>query len=321
MKGISHFTMGVAVAACFPQAVQAGAAGNPLYFLLGGICGLLPDTLDFKLGRFFYRHDIEVTPDPLSPDVQLIADAIAHAINSACRTGKAVRIKLNTIRLAADLWQSYTVLFDVTDRRVCVRCGPQVDTGAQPVEDTSASTQKQASAALACGIQLDYSAAITVDIFDGPVFQMTPLPDGKVRAVFQPWHRLWSHGIPAAALVGLGLLGAAGTTAALVGTLAWSAHVLADQLGFMGSAVAFPFVHRRAEGWKMTHSTDAGPSLVAVWMSALVVYWRLYAHTHPDADPLFFLPLLLFGFVVPGLLYRGANRMLRHYGIGERSTR
>lgn len=320
MKGISHFAAGVAVASCFPQAVQAGAAGNPLYFLLGGICGLLPDTLDFKLGRFLYRHDIEVTPDPLEPDARLIADAIAHAVNRACESGAAVCIKLNTIRLATDRWQSYTVRFDVAERRVRVQLGPEVDTGAQPLGPAHGAS-RQATARLACNVQLDYLAAITVDILDGPVFRMTPQPNGTLRPVFQPWHRLWTHSVPVALLVGLGLLLAWTPTAALIGALAWIAHVLADQLGYMGSAVAFPFMRRRIQGWKLMHSTEVGPSLAAVWASVLVVYWNLRLHAHPDADPLAFLSFVLLAGALPALLGLGAHRLLSRQGNNERRTR
>ena len=52
MKGITHFTIGVAAASCVPVAVETAASGNPLYFILGGIFGLLPDTIDFKLYRY-----------------------------------------------------------------------------------------------------------------------------------------------------------------------------------------------------------------------------------------------------------------------------
>ena len=134
MKGIAHFAAGVAVASCFPEAVTAGAAGNPLYFILGGVFGLLPDTLDFKFYRFFYGRDIEVIPDPLRPDPKMIADAVAGAVLGACETGKPVRLKLNTIRLGADLWQSYSVKFDIPSKRVVVAYGPVVDTGGNPVE-------------------------------------------------------------------------------------------------------------------------------------------------------------------------------------------
>ncbi len=81
MKGIVHFVAGVAVASCFPFAVEAGANGNPLYFVLGGCFGLLPDTIDFKFSKFFYKHNIEIAPDPNNLDAEIIADAIATAVN------------------------------------------------------------------------------------------------------------------------------------------------------------------------------------------------------------------------------------------------
>ena len=64
MKGIAHFSSGIAAASFFPWSVQAAAEGNPLYFILGGIFGLLPDTADFKFYRFFYRHDVNIELDP-----------------------------------------------------------------------------------------------------------------------------------------------------------------------------------------------------------------------------------------------------------------
>ena len=58
MKGFSHFMSGVAVASFGPWAVDAALHGNPIFFILGGACGILPDTLDFKFYRFFYKHDV-----------------------------------------------------------------------------------------------------------------------------------------------------------------------------------------------------------------------------------------------------------------------
>ncbi len=54
MKGFSHFMSGVAVASFCPWSIDAALQGNPLFFVLGGACGILPDTLDFKVYRFFY---------------------------------------------------------------------------------------------------------------------------------------------------------------------------------------------------------------------------------------------------------------------------
>ncbi len=122
MKGFSHFISGVAAASFCPWAVRAAMDGNPMYFILGGAFGILPDTLDFKFYRFFYRHDFYIEPDPLKPDPQAIADQLAVAVDKAKTDGKTVRVKLNTIRLGADYWQQYVIKFD-TDRQEVRRGG------------------------------------------------------------------------------------------------------------------------------------------------------------------------------------------------------
>ena len=47
MKGITHYTIGLAVASCFPEAVRQAAAGNPWPMLTGGFFALLPDLFVF----------------------------------------------------------------------------------------------------------------------------------------------------------------------------------------------------------------------------------------------------------------------------------
>jgi hypothetical protein len=51
VKGIAHFITGIAIATFFPEVARAGALGS-LLPVLGGIAGILPDTLDFKFGRY-----------------------------------------------------------------------------------------------------------------------------------------------------------------------------------------------------------------------------------------------------------------------------
>ena len=41
MKGFSHFMSGVAVASFGPWAIEAAQNGNPIFFVLGGACGIL----------------------------------------------------------------------------------------------------------------------------------------------------------------------------------------------------------------------------------------------------------------------------------------
>ncbi len=307
MKGISHFAIGLAAASCFPAAVRAGAEGNPLYFILAGIFGLLPDTLDFKFIRFLYKSELGVIPDPLRPDAQPIADAVALAVARAHAENRNVNVKLNTIKLAADRWQRYQVRFDVPGRRVCVSYGLVVDTGGNPIRGAVAPVVAEACVPLPCGIEIEYLATTDVDIFDGPVYRMEPTRDGRVRPVFIPWHRNWTHSFVTAFI--FGLAGAAIWDAAAGGVIfaAFAAHALADQLGYLGSNLFAPFSRRRTPGLKLMHATWALPNFAAVWLSGLLIFWNLARDTTggiSGMNPLryvFFagaLPLLAFALMV-----------------------
>lgn len=281
MKGIAHFAIGVAAASCFPAAVEAGASGNPLYFLLGGIFGLLPDTIDFRFRRFLERRDIEIAPDPLEPDAQPIADGIADAVRQAHARGKPIRLRLNTVRLGPDEWQEYEVHFDVAARKVHVRYGPVVNTGTQPVRRGPHQASSEASAALPCPLRLEYRARTTVNIFGGPEFRLEPQPDGSVIPRFIPWHRDFSHSLGFALLAGASCLAVWGVTAGLVASVAIAAHVAADQLGTLGSAVLWPLSRRRIPGIQLVASGATAPGLAAVLGAALVVFWNLQAAAPP----------------------------------------
>lgn len=301
VKGIAHFTIGVAAASCFPEAIRAAAEGNPVHFLLGGIAGLIPDTLDFKFYKFIYRHDIEVTPDPLAPDAEMIANAIAMAIHRAWETKKPVRIKLNTIRLGADAWQRYFVRLDVARRKVAVRYGPVVDTGQNAVGSVPSGGSTEAVSTLLCDVRLDYEEETLIDIFDGPVFEMQPSGTKCVVPRFIPWHREWTHSIPLAFVAGLAAALAVNMTAGLIVFLAWAAHVVADQMGHMGSNWLYPFRSHRSPGWRWMRSVDAVPNFTAVWVSGCLVFLHLYRQVHQIA-PLVFIKWLLAVALLPAAL-------------------
>lgn len=311
MKGIAHFSAGVAVASCFPAAVTAGAEGNPLYFVLGGVFGLLPDTLDFKFFCFFYRHDIEVTPDPNNPDARTIADCLAHAVTVAHETGRPVRIKLNTVRLGTDLWQRYKVWFNVADRSVHIVYGPVVNTGGAPVPDRTPAELPTARAVLPCGIKLEYQAVTSVDVFDGPSFELRPTKDGRVIPAFIPWHRQWSHSVIAAVL--FGLLAAAVWTplAGLVASLAYGLHILVDQLGFMGSSLWFPFRRDRTPGLGLMYSAQPAWNLFTVWLSCVIVFWGLYCGTGWDVAWFNLVTLCFYALALPAAACASAGRWLK----------
>ncbi|MCK5850780.1 MAG: metal-dependent hydrolase [Kiritimatiellae bacterium] len=308
------------MASCFPAVVEAGASGNPLYFVLAGISGLLPDTLDFKFYRFFYKYDLLVAPDPHDFDAQKIADGIAYAVNKAHNEGRPVKVKLSTIMLGPDLWQRYRVEFDVANNAVCVCAGPVVDTGGKPVRHE----QKECTPGrsdLHSELKLDYQAVIEIDIFDGPIFRMTPSADGKIIPEFIPWHREWSHSFVLSLL--LALLSAViwGTLAGIVVFIAYSAHIIADQFGFMGSALFYPFQRKRIPGYGITHSGHAGLNLSAVWISCLLIFWNLYNALPWITEYMNPLKLIFFGLGIPAALFYTTQALLKLLNIRKQGAR
>ena len=321
MKGFSHFMSGVAVASFGPWAIDAALNGNPLFFVLGGACGILPDTLDFKFYRFFYNHDVYVEPDPKSPDPQYVADEVARAIALAVDEKRYVNLKLSSVRLGADFWQQYSVTFDNEKLEVAVKFGPVVNTGQVPVEGTANRYPTVARAKIKAKVIQTYDAALKVDIFDGPTVGLKPLENGDLDLEFLPWHREWSHSLTVGAMLGV-----------LVGVLAyfvsgWAAawqcfvtiaacygvHVVEDQLGHMGSNIFYPLTKLRTPGLHWMHSGDGLPNFLTVWISCLLIFWNLYRGQPAMTYHFGFVHLMMVGLVIPGLAF-GALRWLLNRG-------
>ncbi len=312
MKGISHFAMGVAIASCFPEVVKQGANGQALPFVFGGIAGLLPDTLDFKFSRFFCRHEIEIVPDPLHPDPKRIADGIAFSIRRALETGQPVTVKLNTIRLGADRWQSYELAFDVTQRALTVSYGPIVDTGGNPEPSVPSSPSPSARVSLPANIRLDYLSRIRVDVLEGPSFRMTPDPDGRVTPVFIPWHRQWSHSLLTAGVLALVTFIFGGWILAAIVASAMLAHAAMDQLGYLGSNFRFPWSQRRMPGKRWMHAGDPLANLAAVWGSCVVIVVNLAREASPMVARPPLVPSIVYGGLLPLAILMALRCALSH---------
>ena len=313
MKGIAHFMVGLAAASCFPDAVRQAAEGRSLYMVLGGVFGLLPDTLDFKWARYFYRPDVQVAPDPLNPDMRDVAEAAALAARRVVETGKTCDLQLHTIRLGADRWRAYELTFDAGRQRVTAQLGSAVDTGGRPEPSVAPDRKSEAHAPLPGPVRLDYTATIRVDILDGPTVRMEPDDQGGVSLRFIPWHRRWSHSLILSLLLGAvgwalwdGLAGAVMLTA-------HAAHVLADQSGWMGGSLFYPFSKKRLPGWGCWLSGDRQVNLATVWLSCLLIFWNLYAQS--DAIIPWFNPLKLFFW--GALLPMGVAVLWRRCGAAE----
>ncbi len=314
MKGIAHFMVGLATTSCFPVAVQRAAQGQSLYFVLGGICGLLPDTLDFKLARYFFRPDIQVAPDPLDPDMAMVAAAVAVAVQQAHDRDRPIDLQLHTIRLGADQWQGYQVTFDTQRRQVTARLAPATDSGPRPQRNRTVR-----HAPVTCPMTWDYTATVAVDILDGPTLRLEPDPErpGAVRVRFIPWHRRWSHSLVFSLL--LGLLGWAvwDGWAGAVMLSAHAAHVLLDQVGHMGGSLWHPFSKKRWAGLRQVGSGDRAGNVTAVGASLLLIFWNLYAQSDvhiPGFNPL---QLFFWGAIVPLGLHWLWTRTRKAEGAGE----
>ena len=123
MKGIAHFVSGVAAASFIRAAVTSAEQGS-LVLALAGAFALLPDTLDFRLVRYFERFDDEIAPSETDIDPQAIANRIAAAMQAAFKPGQSKSVQLHTIRLSSDLWRQYAVRFSPATNEVIVRPGP-----------------------------------------------------------------------------------------------------------------------------------------------------------------------------------------------------
>lgn len=290
MKGIAHFITGVALATFFPEVVQAAAQGS-LLPVLGGIAGILPDTLDFKFSRYFERYDLEVDPGP-QPDAHSIAMQVAGAMQDAYVSGRPQSVMLHTVRMGADFWRQYTIRFDPQQGEVAVRIGPLVTTDQVPLAGT-APPASQARVKTGVPMVYTYDAEINVDIFSGPSFKFERQGD-RLYIHFLDWHRRWSHSLTLAAVLGLlgGLL--FGRWGGLVIGLGFAAHILEDQLGFMGSNLFYPFTRRRTGGLKLIHSGDAVPNFLTVWTAVMLIILNLDRFSaHPRLDPVLFAALAL----------------------------
>jgi membrane-bound metal-dependent hydrolase YbcI (DUF457 family) len=328
LKGIAHFITGVAIATFFPEVVERAADGS-LIPVLGGIAGILPDTLDFKFARYFERYDVEIDPG-LEPDARQIAEGLVDAMRRAYESGTPQNVALHTIRLGADLWRQYVVRFVPQENEVAVRIGPIVNTGQVPFPGSEPEGAQEVRVKIDVPMTHTYDAENPVDIFSGPSFKFER-KGNQLHVHFLDWHRRWSHSLTLAAALGLG---AAGITAlvdwlaqgaisqtpiwvGLVVGLGFGGHVLEDQLGFMGSNLLYPFTKERRIGLQLLRSGDALPNFLTVWLSVALILFNLdrFSAT-PILDPALF---LLLAVALPLVVLGGLYQLQRQPGEEERA--
>ncbi len=299
MKGIVHFISGIAAATFVPAAANMAASEKSFVLMLGGLFGLLPDTLDFKFYHFFYRQDRVVDPDPADMNAEEIARQVAACANDAMKEGREIRLQLQTVQLSADTWRRYTVAFDVEKNEVQAEVGPVITTSQVPFRDSTPRENRFGKAKVNGTMIYTYDRATAIDILRGPSFSFKPAGKGKVVISFLPWHRSWSHSVTLSVALGLAMWLLFGKVYGLVTGLAMLAHVVLDCLGFMGSNLFWPATSGRTLGLRLTRSASAMPNFVAVHASIVAIVFNL---NRMSVSPVFAAPwyeFLLVSFVIP----------------------
>ncbi|MDI6839930.1 MAG: metal-dependent hydrolase [bacterium] len=268
MKGLTHFLVGIAGATFFKKVLGLTIDDNSLILLLGGLYGILPDTIDFKFTKFFNKFDCEIDLDPDNPSK--VAKIIASAIDNT-DSGMAKQVKLHTLRLGIDLWQQYEVEFDHEQSEVKVRVGPKVTTSGAAV--WTPKSPKEGVAQFSTKLSPNIYKRTTVNIFDGPSFKFKQSKHG-VEVIFLPWHRRWSHSITVGLLLSLFTL-PFGLIYWAISFLSFFLHILVDMLGVMGTNLWFPFTKCRISGLGLFHSSNSFANFGFIWVSAFFIIYNI----------------------------------------------
>ncbi len=297
MKGFAHFLAGLTTAT-FIVVIANQFYGNNmiadaivqnkvLIVILGGIFGILPDTIDFRFAKYLQRHDYEVDMVEWDLNPQKVADTLAKAIDQAHDENREVNVMLHTIKISSDQWRQYTVQFDTENKKVLCDIGPIISGfEKRPYINTYLPKEKaHAEASFKTDLKYNYDAVTHVDILSGPDFSFFPEKDGSVRADFIPWHRRWGHSITMGILfapIGFMLFGFTplGWTAFWTIMLGYWSHILTDHFGLMGSNMFPPFTTRRIPGFKVTRSMSPLANIFTNYTNVLLIIFNMNAWSH-----------------------------------------
>ncbi len=316
MKGLTHFISAIATASFFPQVVRMSAtpgaqidgAQSSFILALAGLYGIMPDTLDFKFGRFFETAEIDVYPDPRNPDAQAIADTLGSAMDRAIIENREIRIQFHTVQLSADHWRQYQIAFDAERQEVAVVIGPVVTTSQVAFAGTEPDNRVGIYRLKHARLKPGGARSTTVDIMSGPMYGFRPGQD-HVLVDFLPWHRTWSHSYVVGAALALPLWPLAlwmnwpsAWLYPLIAFLGFSTHVTEDLTGHMGGSLFWPFFRERTRGLCWFHAANPDSNFVTDYIAVTLILFnldRFVTKLIPLSAPVFFL-LFLIG---PLLLY------------------
>ncbi len=310
MKGFTHFISGIAIASFIPSVVQRSVSGDSLManadssFLLAlaGLYALLPDTLDFKVGKYFMKAEVEVSPESGELDAQKIAQTLADTMDRAWEEDREIKIQFNTLKIAADRWQRYDIKFDTDTQEVKIIFGDVVTTSQVRFPGTAPENPVGTAKLKHARLQPGNARDTKVDIMSGPMYGFRK--EGDTLAVdFLPWHRTWSHSYTLGATLALPLWLMA-TLAGwhqpwlypLVAFLGFATHITEDLTGHMGGSLIWPFIKKRTRGFCLFHAVNPDANFVTVCIAVALIIFNLDRFGDrliPMTPPLYFLLFLI----------------------------
>jgi len=284
MKGLTHFLSGVGLASFIPTACRLANSdiASSYILVLGGFFGIMPDTLDFKVGQFFSRVDHDVDVDPNNPNPQRMAEQIGMAMDEAYQTGRYIKVQLYPLRLGVDLWRQYVVKFDKAKNEVVVVINEIVSTSQVPFLGTEPKSDRVGRYRIEGKMLETHGKPSVVDIMSGPQFGFRKV-ENQVEVEFLPWHRTWSHSfvlgfmlsIPvwliASWLTGWGI----GWLYGLVAFLGFAIHITEDLTGHMGGSLLWPFQKDRTNGLCLFKASNSHANFAVDYLAVALLLYNL----------------------------------------------
>ncbi len=306
---------GVAAATFIPEVVRMSALGHgesvegvsgSFIMLLAGVYGLLPDTMDFKLGQFFSVAEHEIDPDPKNPDPQSMAETFAKAVKEAGDTGKTVRVQFFPIQLGANRWRQYNLVFEKNE--FIIQFNEIVSTSQIPIPGTAPRSNRVGRAKLAYELKsrtsdIDWlNTAVrwirqkikgpdrppgpvkpsTIDILSGTQFAFQRESDGKIYFNWLPWHRTWSHSYVLGAMLTLPVFAITYLLSlpnwwlyGVVAFLGFAVHITEDMTGHIGGSLFWPIHIPRCEGLDLFKPSDPRTNFSIDYAAMVLILWNL----------------------------------------------
>jgi len=294
MKGLTHFMSGVACASFFPDAVSMAAKSGSdvacasFILALGGLYGIMPDTLDFKFGQFFCDADVYIDCDPHSPSPQKMAEQLGKAIDKCYESGKYVKVQFYPMRLSANLWRQYVIKFDGDENAVYIVINDIVSTSQVPYMGTAPAIEKRVGYyKLKANLLETHGRPSVVDILSGPMFGFKK-QSGHVVVEFLPWHRTWSHSYVIGFLLALPVFLIAWMFGfpspwlyGLIAFLGFAIHLTEDLTGHMGGSLIYPFNKERTNGLCLFKASNPHMNFLVDYSCFVIILYNLWRITTP----------------------------------------